>query len=297
MRRITFLRNPTSGRGSGRRDWPRVESLIQTYRSYWDVSIVKTQPGSIACQVQEALDHGAERVVACGGDGTIMQVASLMAGKDVPLAFLPLGTGNDLCRTLGFAGNLPLAVKTAFEGEARRIDMGRWRCQGCEGAFVNVAGTGFDAVVAERINQGYRYMRGTSAYLAAVLSQIVSYRPAQCRIHIDGTTIDTTVMLCAVANAKTYGGGMQIAPQAELSDGLLDVVIVEGVGVTEFLRAFPRVFKGTHLSHPKIKVLRGSSVSIESDQPLPVLADGENIGQTPVHFHVEPSVLTILTPP
>ena len=150
--------------------------------------------------------------------------------------------------------------------------------------------------MAERINHGYPRLRGTSAYLAAVLQTLASYRATDLRIDVDGQSSRRRAMLCAVANATCYGGGMRIAPNALIDDGLLDVVVVGDVGTVGFLRSFPRVFKGTHLSHPKVTALTGELVLIESDRPLPVLADGEIVGKTPVSFKILPRALTILSP-
>jgi diacylglycerol kinase (ATP) len=233
-------------------------------------------------------------VVAVGGDGTVSEVAEALIGTENRLAVIPLGTGNDLARTLGFGTDINVATEAALNGEPWRIDAYRWSCGGKTGHGVNIAGCGFDAVVAERINQGYRWIRGTQAYVAAMLECLVRYQPAPVRIRVDEEEFETTAMLIAVANAQSYGGGMRVAPDAGLDDGLLDVVVVQGLPKLDFLRAFPQVFKGTHTSHPRVRVLRGARVEIEATPALPFLVDGELVGTSPVKIEVVPRALTVM---
>jgi diacylglycerol kinase (ATP) len=296
-RRVVFVRNPVSGRGVGARRWPEVERLLREHEAYAEIDVrATTGPEDAARFAREAAESGADVVVACGGDGTVNGVVTGIAGFGCALGLMPLGTGDDLARTLGLAGDLPLAVRTLFRGCAKPIDVGRWSCGGREGRFINVAGTGFDGVVAGRINRGYRFLRGTNAYVAAVLQTLATHRPSQMRIEMDGRPVEGPTMLCAVANAKCYGGGMQVAPEAEYDDGLFDVAVVGDFGAAEFLRTFPKVFRGAHLGHPKISMHRAQCVRIESDPPLPVLADGEVIGTSPVEFRLEERALRVLVP-
>jgi diacylglycerol kinase (ATP) len=287
--RITVIVNPAAGRG-GVRSVDRLLPRLDTPRL-----LVTTAPGDAERFAREVASEGGI-VVAAGGDGTVGEVAAGLSGSTAALAVYPVGTGNDFARTIGIGTSLEAAAKTICEGRRRTIDMIRWRCGDREGLGVNVAGCGFDALVAERINKGFRVLRGTPAYIAAVAVTLGSYRPATMRLTVDGETTETTVMLCAVANACSYGGGMRVAPTAELDDALLDVVVVEGVSKVDFIRAFPSVFSGAHLSHPRVRHLRGLAVSIVADPPLPVLSDGELVGCTPATFEVLPGVLHVMVP-
>lgn len=300
-RNIVVIMNPVSGRG---RSLARKEQLLNLVARYPDVKveIVETTSAGRAVSTGErvsgsgselavlAVLGGASVVAAAGGDGTVCEVANGLIGTSVPLAVLPMGTGNDFARTLGFGTDLPLAVKTMIEGTPTFIDVAKTP----KGHFINIAGCGFDAEVAHRINHGIRYARGTTAYLLAILQTLANMRPVPVRITVDGVSSEHKIMLCAVANAQTYGGGMKIAPNADLCDGKFDVVLVGDVGKFEFLRAFPRVFKGTHLDHPKVSVLRGSRVRIEAESPIPVLADGEELTDWPVEFEVVPNALRVM---
>ncbi|MGV3615230.1 MAG: diacylglycerol/lipid kinase family protein [Fimbriimonas sp.] len=288
-RPILVIRNPASGRGRAERRW--AEALPRFLEA--NATVVATERPGHATELARAAPAGS-LVVAAGGDGTVAEVVQGLVGQNVDLAVMPLGTGNDLARSLGFGTDLAAATQAALEGEAHPIDLYRWTCGGRTGYAANVAGCGFDAVVARRINEGYRWLRGTQAYVAAVVESLARYQPTPIRIAVDHEIVETTAMLVAVANAQSYGGGMKVAPDALLDDGLLDVVIVEGLGRVAFLRAFPQVFRGTHVSHPKVRVLRGERVTVEAEPPLPVLADGELVGVTPASFEVVPGALRVM---
>lgn len=304
QRRIVVISNPASGRRSEKHKLvAEAVSRIANERSI-AVEFLSTSvpgesartgrhlPGSGSDLALQAVTSGADLVVACGGDGTVGEVANGLVGTDTPLAVLPLGTGNDFCRTIGVSQSLDEAITTLFDGRPQPVDVGR--CG--EGYFLNVAGCGFDAQVAQRINAGFRFLSGTPAYVAATLSTLIKYRPIALRITIDGVSLETRVMLCAIANARTYGGGMKIAPQASLQDGLFDIILVEEVSKFEFLRAFPTVFKGNHLSHPKVKSFRGKQVKLESPSQIPLLADGEELHGSAMEFEVVPLALKVMVP-
>jgi diacylglycerol kinase (ATP) len=162
--------------------------------------------------------------------------------------------------------------------------------------FVNVAGCGFDAAVAERVNRGYRFLSGTSAYIASVLATLAFYRPSDLTVVVDGAELRGPAMTCAVANGASYGGGMRIAPDARFDDGVFDVCVIGACTRTEFLRSFPLVFRGTHVDHPKVTMIRGRTIEIVSSPPVPVLADGELAGQTPARFAMMPAGVRFVVP-
>jgi diacylglycerol kinase (ATP) len=295
QKKMVVVLNPTAGRGAGAANLARLKDLLAhaSAEARFPVEIVETTKSGDATRLARAsAESGALIVAAAGGDGTISEVINGLVGTRATLDILPLGTGNDFARHLGLGTDLDLAVQTLFYGTPQSLDLGfaqgRW--------FHNVAGCGLDAVVAARANRGYRFLRGTSAYIAAVLQSLFTYRSVQMRLTVDGETVTRRAMLCSVANATTYGGGMLIAPDAKTDDGLFDICLIADVGTIEFLRAFPRVFKGTHTTHPKVTMLRGRHVRIETDTPLPVLIDGDVFGTTPVEFALHPAVVKVLFP-
>ncbi|MBX7134937.1 MAG: diacylglycerol kinase family lipid kinase [Fimbriimonadaceae bacterium] len=307
--KIVAISNPLSGRGGGhpgrKRLYVALERAVELSgpNSTYEVRFTEApgtaaytgqfNPGSGAALARQAALEGADLIVAAGGDGTIGEVANGLVGTSATLGVLPMGTGNDFARTIGIGTDLERAAQTLIHGQSQTIDLGKLDRGGY---FINVAGCGFDAEVATRVNHGFRYLRGTTAYIAAVLQTLKAFRPTRVTIDHGGEIREELVMLCAIANARTYGGGMRIAPHAELDDGLFDVVLVGDVSRAEFLRAFPRVFKGSHLSHPKVQHFRCSRIGVTSERKLAVLADGEEVGSTPVSFQIVPRALKVMMP-
>ncbi|MDR3689529.1 MAG: diacylglycerol kinase family lipid kinase [Fimbriimonas sp.] len=267
-------------------------SVLQTKCPGESIRTGQLVPGSGSALARAAAEDGAEIVAAAGGDGTVGDVVNGLVGSNAIAAVIPMGTGNDLARALGIGTSVTNGIDAIIFGSPRRIDLGKIGC----GYFVNIAGCGFDAEVARRVNYGFQRLRGTAAYLAAVAQTLAQFKPADVQIEIDGKRFEHTAMLCAVANATSYGGGMRVAPEAKLDDGAFDIIVVGDVTPLEFLRAFPRVFKGTHLSHPKVYAYRGTKVTVRSSTALPVLADGEEIGSTPVEFGIVPAGIDFMVP-
>ena len=295
--KITIILNPASGRGRGARRRPELEQLLRQAAEprspdlEWE--IVETGAPGDAIEISAAAArNGATIVAAAGGDGTLNEVLNGIFGSSTRMAVLPLGTGNDFARTLGFGSDLRSAVVALFHGRSRPVDVGkihgRW--------FLNVAECGFDAAVGVRVNEGFRYLTGTWAYIAALLQTLRTFRPINLTLTIDGEARQTDVMMCTVCNAQLYGGGMRIAPDASIDDGLFDICIIEAVGKLELISAFPSVYKGTHTRHPRVTMLRGATVRIESERPLPIVADGDLTGKTPAEFTIMPRAIEIMVP-
>jgi diacylglycerol kinase (ATP) len=303
---MLIVRNPVAGRGRGSRDWSAMRLLIDSHpdREHWHVLDLPTQiPTDASAFARKASEDGIDLVVSCGGDGTLMGVvhgimesAPSDPGNPPRLGILPLGTGNDFSRTLGIGTDLAKAAECLYRGDPIPIDVGTWSCAAGSGHFLNVAGCGFDACVAERINRGFRRVGGTLAYVLAVMQTLAHYRPTEMTIDADGRRTRLRAMLCAAANGTSYGGGMKVAPDARLDDGKLDVVTVGDIGTLDFLLTFPKVFQGAHLSHPKVQVITAHQVTVDAERPLPVLADGELVGETPATFSVIPAALLAMAP-
>jgi diacylglycerol kinase (ATP) len=200
------------------------------------------------------------------------------------LGVIPAGGGNDAARNFGLPFADPLAAAAGLPTLRRRgIDLVR----AGERCVLNAAGAGFDAEVSRRANRGLSRAPGRVRYVTAVLAELVAGRPASFRLLLDGQAIETDAWLIAVANSRSYGGGMRIAPAALLDDGLLDVVIVSGeLSKRGFLATFPKVFSGTHVAHPAVSVLRAARVDLEAERPLAVHVDGEPAGTVPVSLRV-----------
>lgn len=296
--RYALIRNPRSGRGASAKAWPAIEARLQGALAGHNLSVEETTgPGSAIAQAKRFADQGFDVVIGAGGDGTISDVTQGLVGTEAALGVLPLGTGNDYCRMIGIGPDIDLAIDALAADRRLRIDLAKWSLgSGENGYSLNVAGCGFDAVVADRVNRGFRRLRGTTAYIAAVLQSLSSYRPTELTITADGETIQCKAMLCAVANCSSYGGGMKIAPNASLQDGLLDLVLVGELGRIEFLMNFPKVMKGAHITHPKVVCRTAKRVEIRSDSPVPYLVDGEVLPPGDFAIEIVPAALTAVVP-
>lgn len=288
----TIIVNPRSGRGRAAQFLPQLRAMRPL-----DEILLTEGPRHAEALARAAAARG-RGVAAAGGDGTMNEVLNgALAGSANPvLAIIPLGTGNDFARTLGLR-SWQHAAGALDTGTTRSIDVGVARGASGERHWLNVAGAGFDAAVAQRINRG-GWLRGTPAYIAAVARTLRQFRPAGIDLSCDGVSSRHRALLCAIANARSYGGGMLIAPEAEVDDGLLDTCVIGDASPAEFLRAFPSVFRGAHTGHPKISMNRTAKVTLRCDG-WAVLLDGEiweESASGPLEFSLLPRALRVRFP-
>lgn len=246
-------------------------------------------------RVSEAIAAGEIDVLAAmGGDGTVHHAANLCAQAPVALALIAMGTGNDNARHLGIPGR-DAATVAQFLASApeRKIDLGRVVAEGRERWFIGVLGAGFDTKVNDR-GKTLTRLHGTPRYLAAVALELRTFSGLEYAVTVDGERIDTTAMLVAVGNGPDFGGGMKVCPDAKVDDGLLDVLILHRVSRGQFLSVFPRVFTGGHVKHPKVQILRGRHVHLDSPG-IRSQADGEDFLPLPITVEAVPDALTILS--
>jgi diacylglycerol kinase (ATP) len=237
-----------------------------------------------------------DALVVVGGDGMANLGIDLVAGTGLPLGIVPSGTGNDLADGLGIpTRDTEAAIELlleALERGPRTIDAGTIRQGEVTTWFGCVVSAGFDAVVNERANLMTR-PRGRSRYVVALLRELATLTPRRYLIHADGRTIEVDAMLVSVANNRSLGGGMRIAPDADLSDGLLDLFIVGRMSRLRFLRMFPKVFRGEHTDLPEVTILPVAAVRVEAEG-IVAYADGERIGPPPLEVSVAPGALRVL---
>ena len=292
--RVVVILNPRAGRGLGAK-WHHTLSTKQPDWEVWPTTFA----GEATILARRAVDEGADLIIAAGGDGTLGEVLNGVFGtptklSSTKLGVLPLGTGNDFARGLGIK-NLRIALDVLRVGRTRFVDCGRACFPRETRLWLNIAGTGFDSRVANRINQNkpaiLKRLRGPLAYLVAAGAEVRELQSFDLKITLDEGFVDERILrrralLCAVANAQSYGGGMRVAPNAFVDDGLFDICLINNASRTEFARAFPSVFAGKHLSHSKVEMFRARTVKVESEPSLPVLIDGEIAGTTPVRFEM-----------
>ncbi len=285
--------NPAAGRGRTQRLLPDLTAALDEAGTDATVEVSKA-PGEPARLARDAADAGCD-LVACGGDGVVSEVAGVAADLGRRLAIIPTGAGNDFARVLGYDVRHPLRAIDALEhGRDQVVDLGRVN----DRWYTCVTATGFDAEANRWANTVTR-LRGTTLYVAAVFRTLAVYRPHPFRVTIDDNTFDVDAWLVAVGNGPAYAGGMKITPGARMDDGMLDVTVVGQMSPFTLLRTFPRVFRGTHVTHPAVHVYRGAKVTIASrDQSvaMDVYADGERVGPLPAVMEARSNALTVRTP-
>ncbi|MEP7378797.1 MAG: diacylglycerol kinase family protein [Chloroflexota bacterium] len=295
-RRAALIVNPTSGGGRGWRVLGQAAPLLRKAGIMPDV-VMCTNGDEPADLARQAAADGHGLVIAVGGDGQASAVAEGLVGTDTTFALLPAGSANDYARTLGVPrGNVAAAVTAIAAGRTARVDTLKVRVADGERHFLNVVGTGFDAVVAGRAEK-IPLLRGAGRYVVALVAELPRFKAATITLDVDGETRELRAMMVAIANGTSYGGGMRVAPMATLSSGQLEVCVVGEVSKPEFLRAFPRVFRGTHVTHPAVTMLSGHQVSVAADRPLRLIGDGEWFGELPATVTVDPASLSVVVGP
>jgi diacylglycerol kinase (ATP) len=286
-----LIANPASGRGAApaamKAAAARLESLGHAVTTH-----TTERPGHATELTAAAVAAGYEVVAAVGGDGTVNEVATALLGTSVDLAVIPAGTGNDLVRALGLPRTPEAAAETAAQGSSQMLDV--WSLNGRP--FLNVACVGLDAAVAATLASTGRRFGGAADYIVALAATLRRFRPLSLTVEVDHHFYAGAVMLAAIANTSSYGGGMRIAPEADPHDELLEVILVEAMPKWRLVSKFPRVFRGTHVTDPQVRCLRGGRVRIDGDRSAAVMVDGEVYGALPLVIEPWPHRLRVRVP-
>ena len=269
--------NPVSGHGKG----TTVGTYVAGYLNQHNIEFtIVTGQSSVALSehLQTFIRKNAdcEGVIAVGGDGLLHIILQIVVPAQIPFAIIPAGTGNDFVRTLGWnLEDIDLQLNRITKTKPSSVDLGlvdgEW--------FGAVLSTGFDSIVNEKANR-MQWPKGPMKYNVAIAMELPRFRPRHYEIKLDDRIISTSAMLIAVSNGRSYGGGMLVCPNANIVDGLFDVMVLHPISKVEFIKVFPRVFAGTHISHPAVEIVRSKTVTIESKAVA--YADGERIGQLPI---------------
>ena len=288
--RLALLPNPAAGGG-------RAERILPELLSELDALGIERRVVAAATLADARVEAGraaaaGEGVVAIGGVGLVGPVAGAMRGAGTALTIVPAGRGNDFARVLRIPREPRAAVRLAAEGEERLLDVGEINGS----AFVGIASLGFDSD-ANRIANETKLVRGNLVYLYAALRALAAWRHARFDVTVDGERHELTGMSVAVANSKAYGGGMLVAPHAQLDDGRLDVMLVGEKSKLACLRDLPKLFRGTHTDDPAVRFLRGERVEVAADRPFTVYADGDPVAELPALVTVARRSLRVMCPP
>ncbi len=300
---MTYARmivNPAAGAGKTAQKWPDIMARLQSIDLRFDYDITEA-PGHARELAKHAVAGGYELVVSVGGDGTINEVVNGLydAGSigDVMFGIIGTGTGGDYIRTIGVPRSHLEACQRLKDPRKVAVDVGVVEYldggETIRQLFVNFAGVGFDAEIVRTTTLKYKKMNATVSYLAGLLSALMFYKNKMVTLNVDGEAIEQKVCSVLLSNGKYGGGGMFAAPEADITDGLLDVLIIGDLSKPDLLWSLPRVYRGTHLTHPKVTLKRAREIEIRSDESVSIQADGELLGGLPARIYILPSLLNI----
>ena len=289
--------NPTAGGGRALRSVPWVrERLARRPEARLELT---GRPGDAESLAAGAARRGHDRVIAIGGDGTVQEVVNglLSAGEPATMGIVPLGSGNDLARSLGLPAELASAWRFAIGHATRRIDVARARNgAGAERWFASAGGVGFDAQVAAAMSERRGWQAGRAGYLVTTLTELRRFENRSIRLTIDGATEPANVLFVAIANGAYYGGGMRIAPDAVLDDERLDICVVGDISRLTVLRQLPNLYRGTHVSHPAVSMRSGAIIEADGDPDTLIHLDGEPFGGLPLQVTISHRALAVAAP-
>jgi len=304
IRRLSQARvivNPVAGAGRTAKKWPQVKALLEGSGLRFEHDMTEA-PGHALELAKSAVKKGYQLVVSVGGDGTIHEIVNGLhdAGSmgDVLLSIISTGTGHDYIRTIGIPDDHIKACQCLTRPRKLTVDLGMVEYvsqgQAAKRLFVNFAGLGFDAEVVKATTLRFKALGALPSYLMGLLTTLVSYRGKQVTLKLDGEVEDRKVCVVLMGNGKYGGGGMLSTPDADPQDGFFDVLIIDDLSKPDLLCSLPRIYRGTHLTHPKVKVRRVKEIEILPAEPMSLQADGELLGEIPARFQVLPLALNLV---
>ena len=299
--------NPHSANGSTGRDWPKIrEGLIQNIGEF-DEAFTRA-PDDATQIVRAALQSGTERIICVGGDGTSNEVVNGFFSRGQPinpeacLGLVPRGTGGDFRKTFGIGKQPDEYLPVLAAGKTQKVDVGHTRFVNAEGQtqermFVNITSFGIGGLVDLLVNRTTKALGGKASFFMGTARAIIRYRNQTIRLKVDDH-FDEEIRInnVAVANGQYHGGGMWVAPKAEIDDGLFDVVIIGDLSKWQFITKGTRIYKGTHLDLEKVSVLRGKRIEATSDEKVLIDMDGEQPGRLPITLEVLPKTIKLIVP-
>ena len=309
---IFVVVNPTAAYGKTSMRWSAIQDALRAQGLAFTAALTERR-GHAAELARQAAEQGFRLIVAVGGEGTLFEMANGLLGVTgavdpaIALGILPSGTGSDFARFVGIPRDPIAAVARLVGDKTITMDMGYLECRRLAPAgetadadaplvkryFMNVAGLGFDGEVIERVERGTKAIGGTIPYLSNLFASLLAYRNKNFTITYDDRTLAGRFNSVICANGAYFGGGMFIAPKSKVDDGLFDLVLLGDLTKPEIVVTLPRLYKGTHLSHPKVTLLHAKEVRVVNQERALVQADGELVGMGPAVFRIIPQALRV----
>ncbi len=283
------IANPVAGRGRTKAALPMLKQELDELKIPYEIYLTK-EPGHASSLAADAVDY--DGIIAVGGDGTINEVVCGMP-KNKPLCIVPLGTGNDLARSLQIPFGLE-SLQSIVSGKTISLDLGLE----ADGLFVCSVALGLASEVMIKVNsrRQNRLIKGPLAILLAIIQTAMTLKPMKLCIEADDKVRELESVLTYVMNTAYTGGGLFLAPMADPTDGMLDLVIVNDIKGLELLKVLPKAYSGTHVNHPKVEFIKAKNIKIESLEPHPKMCDGEIRGVTPLVASIHTEKLNLYVP-
>jgi diacylglycerol kinase (ATP) len=295
---VAFV-NPAAGGGRAGAHLPRIRKFFETHALPMQI-ISTSRTEELEARARECIVSGRRLLLAIGGDGTFQGLANAAFGSDILISILPTGGGNDFATALGLPENPIAASEAILRGQARWVDLVRVRtAEGRERLYVGGGGVGLDADAAGYASGGYRRLPGRLRYVASALRALHRFEPLQVRAEFpegEIPSIELNVLLAGVLNTPTYGAGLRLAPEAQISDGWIDVVFVDDLNLWGVLKLLPRLMHSGELRICEVKRIRAKRVKLTTSRPCMFHGDGEIIGSAPVEIEVVPHAVQVLAP-
>ncbi|MBN2481913.1 MAG: diacylglycerol kinase family lipid kinase [Bacteroidales bacterium] len=296
--------NPNAGKGKGLKDWKEIAAYFSKYNIIFEARFTLAARHAIELTVA-AIQEGYRKIIVVGGDGTMNEVVNgiflqrICPTTDIELAMITVGTGNDWGRMFGIPTDYEKAIQVILEHKMHLQDAGMiYYFNGTEKEkrfFINIAGLGFDAVVAKRTNlQKAKGRSGRALYMMNLLRSLILYRSTNTEVEIDNLKIKNNTFTISIGIGKYSGGGMMQTPEALPDDGLFDITVVKKIGKGDLLLNLKKLYNGSILEHPKIEGYKGKRIVIDSDPLIHIEADGESLGHSPIEFQIIPKAVYIL---
>jgi YegS/Rv2252/BmrU family lipid kinase len=298
---VKVIINPAARGGKTAGQWPVISELLKQNDIPFDHAFTEG-PGHGIDLAKEAVNAGYETIAVVGGDGTVNEVVNGIVDKDgkgrATLGIICTGTGRDCIRSLNIPYDFSKTCKVLANRNCVDIDLGHVEyisnSRKSRRYYINTAGLGFDASVAERTRR-FKRMGGTIPFLLAFATVFAAYKAKNITLDIDGRIKQDRYLLIAINNGRYFGGGMKIAPDADPCDGLLDVVTIRDVHKLRLLYNFPRLYRGTHITHPRVDIYKARCVDVKTSEKMLLQLDGEVVGEAPASFSIIPSALRVIS--
>lgn len=288
---VKVIYNPAAGRGRARRNVREVEEYLRSRGARADCE-PSTGPADLVRIAAESSRAGYDRVVVCGGDGTVNLAIREFDLAHGTLAVIPTGSGDDFAKVMGIPRNIRRACDVVLDGTVREVDVALAN----DIRYLGVAGLGFDSEVADFANRNVKFLRGSAVYFYAILRVLPRFTPRPVRIRTGEGTREVNIMFAAIGNTRQYGGGIRITPDAVIDDGLLDLCVVHETTRMELLKTLPKAYTGAHRNSPFVEMSQGRAFEFSSDTAMAVYADGEPLTRTPVSFGLATEKLRVIAP-